>query len=398
MVRVFAAVLLAASAAAQSYRYVTDEFKHLGFACVSPRSAPRARAAAARRRPARHRQPAPRRAAPRRAAFPLPPALRSTERSALVRFSCALPMSGVEELEARVLAAADPRSAAYGAWMSQAEVAALVAPPAALRAEVRAWATATGARCIDMPSSLRCEATVAQAEALLGARLSAFAQAPSGRVVHRLHPDTDYVWPEHLDGKMLFITGLADFPTARRRAGALQAITVDDQGRAAATDYAVLLETLGDFYNTAGVTGSMASKTAPAEFQARERGAGMEQGAGAALSHAFLASFYNNPVTLVPGTHPYGKTPLSPSCPPSLFFRRATHATTRRTSRRWPPPTASRCGTSPRWPAPVSGVGGGLCAREQRARAHVESGVPIAITSAGNRFPPRNPSLFFRYW
>lgn len=178
-------------------------------------------------------------------------------------------MSNVAELEARVLAAGDPRSSSYGDWMTQAEVAALIAPPKEVRAEVRAWATSTGAACADFPSSVRCTATVAQVNKLLQTQVSEFTQLPAGRAVHRLHPDTDYSWPAHLDGKMLFITGLADFPTARRRNGKLQGITVDAvTGRAAATDYAVMLETLGDFYNLKGVAASVAAKTAPAEFQA----------------------------------------------------------------------------------------------------------------------------------
>lgn len=141
----------------------------------------------------------------------------------------------------------DPSSPTYGQWMTRNEVNALIAPAASLRAEVRAWVTSTGAKCVDFPSSLRCTASAGAVNALLQTTLSAFSQLPSGRTVHRLHPDTEYTWPAHLDGKLLFLTNLADFPTARRRNGRMQAIGVDAEGKAAATDYAVLLETLGDF-------------------------------------------------------------------------------------------------------------------------------------------------------
>jgi tripeptidyl-peptidase-1 len=215
------AAAIAASVYAQSHRFVADEFTLLG----------------------------------------------ASDASAPIRFSAAMPLSNVAELEARVLAMSDPSSPTYGQWMTRDEVNALIAPAASLRAEVRAWVTSTGAKCVDFPSSLRCTASAGAINALLQTTLSAFSQLPSGRTVHRLHPDTEYTWPAHLDGKLLFLTNLADFPTARRRNGRMQAIGVDAEGKAAATDYAVLLETLGDFYNTKGVSGSAAATTAPAEFQ-----------------------------------------------------------------------------------------------------------------------------------
>jgi hypothetical protein len=161
-----------------------------------------------------------------------------------------------------------PLALADGNWLTQAQVEALTAPPAAVRAEVRAWVTSTGASCGDYPTSLRCTATVAQVNALLATTVSAFRQTTKGgKIVHRIHPDTPYTFPAHLDGKLEFLTNLADFPTVKRRNGRVQAIEIVD-GKAAATDYAVLLETLADFYKTAGVKGSKAATTSPAEFQA----------------------------------------------------------------------------------------------------------------------------------
>ena len=220
--RALAALALAAGAAAQSLHHVADEFVRVG----------------------------------------------ASDLDAVLRFSAALPMQNFPTLEAKLLDIADPKSANYGNWMSQAEVNSLVEPPAALRAEVRAWVTSTGASCGDFPTSLRCTATVAQVNALLQTEVSAFRQTTlGGKIVHRVHPDTPYTFPAHLDGKLLFLTNLADFPTVRRRNGHVQAVEIVD-GKAAATDYAVLLETLEDFYKTTGVKGSKDATTSPAEFQA----------------------------------------------------------------------------------------------------------------------------------
>ena len=200
--RALAALALAAGAAAQSLHHVADEFVRVG----------------------------------------------ASDLDAVLRFSAALPMQNFPTLEAKLLDIADPKSANYGNWMSQAEVNSLVEPPAALRAEVRAWVTSTGASCGDFPTSLRCTATVAQVNALLQTEVSAFRQTTlGGKIVHRVHPDTPYTFPAHLDGKLLFLTNLADFPTVRRRNGHVQAVEIVD-GKAAATDYAVLLETLGKYY------------------------------------------------------------------------------------------------------------------------------------------------------
>jgi hypothetical protein len=145
----------------------------------------------------------------------------------------------------------------------------LTAPSAAVRSEVAAWVTSTGAACVDMPHSLKCEATVAQVEALLSTRLSAFKQhTKGGKIVHRIHPKDTYTIPNKLVGKLLFLTSLVDFPTVRRRNGVFQAITADHStGRVEATDYSVVPETLDLFYKISGNPGGLASTQAPAEFQ-----------------------------------------------------------------------------------------------------------------------------------
>ena len=126
-------------------------------------------------------------------------------------------MRNVAELEARVLAAADPLGASYGSWLTQAEVNSLVAPRASARSAVRAWATSTGATCVDYPSSVRCTATVAQTSALLNAAISAFQDEASGRVIHRVPCGAPVPLPAlQQSGDLLFLTQLFDFPPRRR--------------------------------------------------------------------------------------------------------------------------------------------------------------------------------------
>ena len=187
----------------------------------------------------------------------------------MVRFSAAMPLKNQATLEAKLLDISNPTSPNYGNWMTKDEVNTLIEPSAADRASVRKWVTSTGAKCIDMPSSLKCVASVSSVNKLLKTKLSAFQQkTKNNKVVHRLHPESTYTsWPNSLDDKLLFLTNLADFPTVKRRNGAIKQIEMVN-GKAQATDYAVVLETLIDFYQLKGIKGSTASSTAPAEFQA----------------------------------------------------------------------------------------------------------------------------------
>ena len=70
-------------------------------------------------------------------------------------------------LDAALAAAADVRSPSYGHWLSQARVRRFMRPSRAARDAARAWATHTGASCVEQMSALRCRGTVAQVEALL---------------------------------------------------------------------------------------------------------------------------------------------------------------------------------------------------------------------------------------
>jgi tripeptidyl-peptidase-1 len=139
-----------------------------------------------------------------------------------VRFSAALPWAAGSEaaLDARLQVIADPASPSYGAWMTQAEVNAMTAPPPALRAQAAAALKAAGAVCVDMPHSLKCTATVGAANALFGTKISAFAHtAAGGARVLRVHPNDAYAFPDALRGSVEFVTSLLDFPTQKRVLG-----------------------------------------------------------------------------------------------------------------------------------------------------------------------------------
>lgn len=125
-----------------------------------------------------------------------------------------------EELESRVLAASDPASPSYGRWMSQQDVNALIAPAPEDRAAVKSWLSSSAkATCIDLPFALRCSAPVAELESALGTQFTAYEHVPKGTTLHRVAPDQRWTFPAELTGKLAVISGLADFPTLRKRAG-----------------------------------------------------------------------------------------------------------------------------------------------------------------------------------
>lgn len=53
--------------------------------------------------------------------------------------------------------------------------------------------------------------------------MQAFHHTAKDKVIHRVHPDQGWTFPAHLKGKLQFLTGLADFPTVRRRNGRIHA-------------------------------------------------------------------------------------------------------------------------------------------------------------------------------
>jgi hypothetical protein len=104
--------------------------------------------------------------------------------------------------------------------MSQAEVNAMTAPSAALRTQAAAVLKAAGAACVDMPHSLKCTASVGDANKLFQTKISAFAHtAAGGARVLRVHPNDAYAFPDALRGSVDFVTNLLDFPTEKRKLG-----------------------------------------------------------------------------------------------------------------------------------------------------------------------------------
>jgi tripeptidyl-peptidase-1 len=186
-----------------------------------------------------------------------------------VTFTAALPPRNTATLERLLAAAADPTSPQYGQWLSQTEVNELTAPEPAVRKQVHTWLARGGAKCVDWPTSLRCTASVRSVESLLNTKMTAFHHTAKDKVIHRVHPNQGWTFPAHLSEKLMFITNLADFPTQRRRNGAVRAFT--EPGSPQDTDYIVVVETLRHLYNFESLgpaDGDVRSSGAPAEFQA----------------------------------------------------------------------------------------------------------------------------------
>ena len=162
-------------------------------------------------------------------------------------------MTNFAALEAKLLDLSDPASPNYAQWMSQDEVNALTAPPAAARAAASAYLAAEGARCTDMPHSLKCTATVEVVNKIFATSVTAFEHtANKGARVLRVHPDTAYAFPDALRGSVDFVTSLVDFPTVRRKLGKVTAHGEQGSLRGLqGVDYSILPESLAAIYGSA---------------------------------------------------------------------------------------------------------------------------------------------------
>jgi len=186
-----------------------------------------------------------------------------------VRFSAALPWApgSVAALDAKLQVISDPKSPSYGEWMSQAEVNAMTAPDAALRASAAAVLKAAGAECVDMPHSLKCSATVGVANKLFKTKISAFEHtAVGGARVLRVHPNDAYAFPDALRGSVDFVTNLLDFPTEKRKLGKSVGSKAALRGGDAAVDYSIVPESLTAIYGRVA-PGNTQATFAPVEFQ-----------------------------------------------------------------------------------------------------------------------------------
>jgi subtilase family serine protease len=211
-----------------------------------------------------------------------------------VSFTVALKAQNVDVLEQRVLEISNPDHPDFGRWMSGEQVNKLLAPKAEDRAAVKKYFSKHGAKCDDWPQALRCTGSVKSVEKALGTKMTAFAHtAKNDKVIHRVHPDQTWQFPEALKGKVELISGLTDFPTVLRRggsgvkafkggkeveigghknkkAGKKHGKKQDHHGRhlQSSTDGMIGLETIRSFYNLdKSVTGNMKSSVGAAEFQ-----------------------------------------------------------------------------------------------------------------------------------
>ena len=184
--------------------------------------------------------------------------------SSLLRFTAALPSLDSPSLEARLRDVSETSSAEYGRWLSDEEAAALFSACPRVRARVREWLSLHGATCEDLPSALSCEATVADFEGMMaGTRINAY-RGLGGAYLLRADPHSaPLTIPAALEGDLLFISGVADFPTRRMRGGARRATGLTLK----ANDLPVALESVSALYGA--VSGHVGNSTtvAPVEFQ-----------------------------------------------------------------------------------------------------------------------------------
>jgi len=176
-------------------------------------------------------------------------------------FSVAMPMADYEGLEKKVLEISDPAHATYGQWLSKEQVEVFTTTPAPVAKEVQAWAESTGAACTRLANSFKCAGAAPAVEALFDTELSIYGHTATGRKIMRA--STDAAMPAELEGKVLMVTGLRNFPVPRlgsvRPIEAIVAL--------GAVDYSVVPSTLVSFYNITSFDGSAASTQAPVEFQ-----------------------------------------------------------------------------------------------------------------------------------
>ena len=186
--------------------------------------------------------------------------------TAEVTFTVGMPSSNAALVESMLLDRANPASPNYAQWLEMEQVAAMTATPDDVRAEVTAWMAAQGARCIDMNSALRCTAAAAKIDAMFQTSMHEFDQiAADGsvkRTLHRIPVDKSLTLPAALHKKMLFVSGLYDFPTRRMRLGS----GVREIGAAPraprpvdAADLIVTTETLAAIYKVRGSGGRWGS-------------------------------------------------------------------------------------------------------------------------------------------
>lgn len=176
-------------------------------------------------------------------------------------FSVAMPMRDFPGLEKKLLEISDPYHPTYGQWLTWEEADAYTATPKAIKDEVYAWATSTGAQCEVLAESLRCVGTVASIESLLSTELSQYVHKTKGaKIIRSSAPATV---PDSLIGKVVMVTGLKQFPVPR--VGSVRPFEVITA--VGDVDYSIVPQTLTALYNVTSVDGTTSSTQAPIEFQ-----------------------------------------------------------------------------------------------------------------------------------
>jgi subtilase family serine protease len=178
-------------------------------------------------------------------------------------FTVGMVMKDFPLLERTLDEVSNPKSKRYGQWLSKEEADAITATPDNIAAEVKAWATSTGAHCERKPEAFSCTGTVKSIEKLLNGELSNFVNHKTGETIIRTSMKNPGSIPVSLTGKVTIVTGLTQLPMEGLRAGKTRPFASYTAG----ADYSIVPETLNKFYQHEGADESANSQTGPIEFQ-----------------------------------------------------------------------------------------------------------------------------------
>ena len=162
-------------------------------------------------------------------------------------------------LAERLLRVSDPESESYGQHASRSQLPDLVPPKQRAAELATAWAANAGATVVPAGSGdmLVARLTVAQAETLLGIRVTAHRHAITGERILRTLDDLSV--PNDLRGHVDLVHGLSTWPLRGKRSDAHDSVAIGSPPVTPA-----LIKTL---YNVTDVTDGDAPAQAVAEFQ-----------------------------------------------------------------------------------------------------------------------------------
>lgn len=178
-------------------------------------------------------------------------------------FTVGMPMKDFPLLERTLDEVSNPKSKRYGQWLSKEEADAIAATPENIAAEVKKWATSTGAHCERKPEAFSCTGTVKSIERLLNGELSTYVNKQNGEKIIRTSMNKPGSIPTSLAGKVTVLTGLTQLPLGDYRAGKMRPFASYTAG----ADYSIVPETLNKLYQHEGADESANSQSGPIEFQ-----------------------------------------------------------------------------------------------------------------------------------